>query len=99
MDIISKFNNQELIFIWYLLIINIISFFTFGIDKSKSEKDKWRIKESTMIILSVFGGSSGGIIGMIIFKHKTNKKKFYIGIPVIFLINKIVELFIFGCIK
>lgn len=99
MGIISKFNNQELIFMWYLLIINIISFFTFGIDKSKSEKDKWRIKESAMIILSALGGSSGSIIGMVIFKHKINKRKFYIGIPVIFLINKIVELFIFGCIK
>ncbi len=45
-------------------------------------------------MLSILGGASGSLIGMIVFHHKISKKKFYIGIPLIFLLNKIIELII-----
>ena len=67
----------------YLIIINIISFLAMFIDKKKAEKEKWRIKESTLLLLSIFGGSIGGILGMYIFHHKTKKPRFYVGLPVI----------------
>ncbi len=94
MEFFSLFNKKETAFIIYLLIINIISFLTFGIDKKKSKQDKWRTKESVLFILSILGGASGSLIGMIVFHHKISKKKFYIGIPLIFLLNKIIELII-----
>ena len=72
--------------IYYLLTINIITFIIYGIDKYKSIKHKYRISESTLIILAILGGSLGALAGMILFHHKTKKKKFIITIPIILLI-------------
>ena len=71
---------------YYLLIINIITFIIYGIDKYKSIKHKYRISEATLIILAILGGSIGAFLGMITFHHKTQKKKFIILIPIILLI-------------
>ena len=92
MNIISNLNNKELHFLIYIIIINIVSFLFFGVDKRKAAKGKWRISENTLLLLALLGGSSGILLGMVIFKHKINKIKFSIGIPLIFLLNKILLL-------
>ncbi|MGE4509124.1 MAG: DUF1294 domain-containing protein [Eubacteriaceae bacterium] len=71
----------------YFCTINLITFFLFGIDKSKARKDKWRISEKALLLFCLVGGSLGGAIGMRYFKHKTRKKIFWIGVPVIFLLQ------------
>lgn len=71
---------------YYLLIINIITFIMYGIDKHKSIKNKYRISEKTLIILPILGGPIGAFFGMITFHHKTQKKKFIILIPLLLLI-------------
>lgn len=71
----------------YLLVINIIAFLAMFIDKKKAEKNKWRIKESTLLILALIGGSIGAIVGMYTFHHKTHKPRFYIGIPVMIVLQ------------
>jgi len=62
----------------YLIIINIISFLLYGLDKYKAIKQAWRIPESLLLTISLLGGSTGSILGMIIFRHKTKKIKFKI---------------------
>ena len=74
-------------FIIYLLIINIIAFFTMLIDKKRAKKNKWRISEPTLLGLALFGGSIGSILGMHLFRHKTKKKRFTIGLPVILILQ------------
>ena len=71
---------------YYLIIINIITFIIYGIDKYKSIKHKYRISENTLIILPILGGPIGALFGMITFHHKTKKKKFIILIPILLLI-------------
>lgn len=71
----------------YLLVINLMAFCAYGLDKRKAIKDKWRIPERTLILLAVFGGSVGALLGMRIFHHKTRKKKFCIGIPLILILQ------------
>lgn len=71
----------------YLLIINIIAFLAMFIDKKKAEKDRWRIKESTLLTLALIGGSIGAIVGMYMFHHKTKKPRFFIGIPVMIVLQ------------
>lgn len=71
---------------YYLLIINILTFIIYGIDKYKSIKHKYRISEATLIILAIIGGTIGAFFGMILFHHKTKKKKFIISIPIILLL-------------
>ena len=62
----------------YLLIINLVSFALFYIDKQKAKKDRWRIKESTLHIVGFMGGIIGSIAAMILFHHKNRKTKFVI---------------------
>lgn len=71
----------------YLILINVIAFFAMFIDKKKAEKGKWRTKESTLLILALIGGSIGAIIGMYAFHHKTQKPRFFIGIPIIIILQ------------
>lgn len=75
------------LFIYYILIINFISFLIMYIDKRKAIKKKWRISENTLIFISIIGGSIGMLIGMNFFRHKTKHKKFTIGIPIIIIIQ------------
>ena len=67
----------------YLLIINLLGFLIMYIDKRKAKKGKWRIPEKTLFMFTWLGGGIGTIAGMYKFRHKTMKKKFTIGMPVI----------------
>lgn len=70
-----------------LLTFNLLTFIIYGIDKFKAKKAKWRIPESTLLLLAVFGGSIGAWLGLQVWRHKTQHKKFYIGIPVIMAVQ------------
>ncbi|BCR36700.1 DUF1294 domain-containing protein [Mariniplasma anaerobium] len=70
------------LFIGYLVLINLLAFIFFGIDKRKAIRQKWRIKESVLLTFSIIGGGIGSFLGMKTFHHKTQKKKFIILVPV-----------------
>ena len=72
---------------YYLLAINAVTFIIYGIDKYKAKKAKWRIPETILLLLAVFGGSVGAWMGMKVWHHKTMHKKFKYGIPAILLIQ------------
>lgn len=74
----------------YLVLINVITWIVYGVDKQKAQKGKWRISENTLIGLAVIGGSIGALCGMYYFRHKTKKEKFSMGIPVIFAMQMLV---------
>lgn len=71
----------------YLTIINFISFILFFIDKNKARRDKWRIKESTLHTVGFMGGIIGSIAAMILFHHKTKKRKFVVITAIALLFN------------
>ena len=77
------------IIIYYLLAINLITFITYGIDKYKARKDKWRIPEKTLLLLAAIGGSIGAFLGIKFFHHKTMHNKFKYGVPAILFIQLI----------
>ena len=80
------------LFVNYLIIINIITFFIYGFDKWKAKRRKRRISEISLLALAVIGGGIGAWIGMKVWHHKTLHKKFRYGVPVILMIQ--VALFI-----
>lgn len=77
-----------------LLTLNLLTFIIYGIDKFKAKKAKWRIPESTLLFLAVFGGSIGAWLGLQVWRHKTQHKKFYIGIPMILTLQVIATIYI-----
>ena len=78
---------MEKIIIGYVIVINIITLVMFGIDKWKAKHNKWRIPEATLLTFSAVGGSIGALCGMRLFHHKTLHKKFYIGVPIILVLQ------------
>ncbi len=71
----------------YLLLINFITFAVFGIDKYRAVKQRFRIRESVLLGLAALGGSVGGLAGMYVFRHKTRKNRFRVGIPMILAVQ------------
>lgn len=85
--------NVHLTVIYCLLAINAVVFLVYGIDKLKAKKGKWRISESTLLLLAVIGGSIGAWLGMKAWHHKTMHKKFRYGLPLIILLQFSVALY------
>ena len=82
------------IIIYALFALNLITFIIYGIDKFKAKKAKWRISEATLILLAVIGGSIGAWLGLQVWRHKTQHKKFYIGIPMILTLHFVATIYI-----
>lgn len=73
----------------YLVFINLIAFIAYRIDKKRSKKGIWRIKESTLLLFALIGGGIGSILGMQVYRHKTQKAKFKIGVPILIIVSVI----------
>lgn len=80
----------------YLAVINVVTFFVYGVDKWKAKKSKWRVSEATLLGLAVIGGSIGAWLGMKTWHHKTLHEKFRYGVPLI-LIAQIALFFLCSC--
>lgn len=78
----------------YLIVINTISFICFFIDKKRARNKLYRISESFLFSVSIIGGALGSFLGMKVFHHKSKKKKFIIGIPIILIFNIIVLIYL-----
>ena len=71
----------------YLLLINVVTLLLYGIDKRKAKKKKWRIPEGTLLFFALIGGALGAFLGMHLFRHKTNHRKFTILVPLFLVLN------------
>lgn len=74
----------------YLIVINLITFIVFAIDKICAIKKKWRYKEVSLFGMCFVGGAIGGFLAMHLFHHKTKKKVFVIGVPLIIIIHLVI---------
>jgi uncharacterized membrane protein YsdA (DUF1294 family) len=82
------------IIFYCFLALNLLTFIIYGIDKLKAKNAKWRISEATLILLAVIGGSIGAWLGLQVWRHKTQHKKFYIGIPVIIILQVVATIYV-----
>jgi len=73
---------------------SLITFCLYGLDKSAARRGSWRVKESTLHFLSLFGGWPGAMLGQSAFRHKTKKLRF----RVIFWLTVIMNLIVLGYI-
>ena len=90
-EIIHSFGISNVVI--YVIVINIVGFFAMGIDKWKAKNNAWRIPENTLFSITVLGGGIGTIAGMYMFRHKTQKAKFTIGLPAILILEIILIMY------
>ena len=65
----------------YLVIINAAALLFMLVDKYNAVRRRWRIPEAVLFIVAIVGGCPGIYLGMRLFRHKTRKPAFAIGIP------------------
>ena len=75
------------ILLYILIGWTIIVFALYGVDKWKAIHNKWRIKESVLLLSAFLMGGIGALAGMSVFRHKTKHLKFKILIPLALLVN------------
>ena len=61
----------------YLVLLSLITFIAYGVDKNKAKRGAYRTKEKTLLGLSFFGGAFGGYPAMLLFRHKTKGEHWY----------------------
>lgn len=79
--------NPNFLLLIYLIFINLTAVIVTSYDKYCAAHNKWRVKESTLLLISALGGSIFMYITMRIIRHKTKKLKFMLGIPLIIILQ------------
>lgn len=75
-----------------LIVINVLAFLLYGIDKLKAKTHSWRIPENVLLLVAFAGGSLGALLAMFLFRHKTKHKKFTISVPIFFVCQVVILL-------
>ena len=87
------FFNQHKIILIYLAIINVVTFVVYAVDKHLAIEGKQRIRIITLLGLAFIGGSIGGLLAMYLFRHKTQKDYFTVGVPLIIIMQIVVLIY------
>jgi uncharacterized membrane protein YsdA (DUF1294 family) len=77
----------KVIILIYLVAVNLIGFGLMSEDKKRAVRHKWRIKEKTLFLTAIIGGSAGVLLGMVLLRHKTRHNSFKLGIPLIIIVQ------------
>ena len=64
-----------------IAIMSAVTFILFGVDKYRAIRRRWRIPEATLLLFTLLFGGIGGLLGILVFRHKTRKRKFRILVP------------------
>lgn len=58
------------------VVISIVVFVVYALDKSAARKNEWRIQESTLHLLALIGGWPGALVAQKLLHHKSRKQSF-----------------------
>jgi uncharacterized membrane protein YsdA (DUF1294 family) len=76
------FTSHQLVWLpWlanWLLVVNVVTFGYYALDKYLARLMLWRIPEVTLYTLGAIGGSLAALLAMWFFRHKTIKPSFRI---------------------
>jgi len=68
---------DPVLFVVFYILINGLVFFFYAHDKIKAEKNAWRTPENRLLLFALIG-PFGACAAMLVFRHKTQKLKFYL---------------------
>ena len=74
-SLILRFGIIELFLIFFVLV-NVLTFLLYVIDKRRAALNKWRISEGVLLFFTLACGGIGALLGMRLARHKTKKGKF-----------------------
>ncbi len=86
---IFAFFGEHLWLLLYYIVICLVAFIVFGVDKKKAKEKAWRTPEKTLLTLCAVGGAVGGFLGMQIFRHKTKHWYFVVLVPLFIILHAV----------
>ncbi|MFA7314595.1 MAG: DUF1294 domain-containing protein [Candidatus Magasanikbacteria bacterium] len=89
-----ELSNFQSAILAFLVLINFVTFITFGIDKNKAINNNRRVSEKTLWIMSLLGGSIGALLAMKTFRHKTKKLSFQVILALVIALQILLIYFI-----
>lgn len=93
-DLGAPFNIPVLVGLGvYLLLINVVTFAVFCLDKKRAVNRSSRFPEAALLGLSLAGGSLGGIVAMRVAHHKTSKWYFTVGLSAFIALHVVLFFF------
>jgi len=79
-----------------LAVWNTIVFDLYGVDKRRAKRGGRRISERTLLLAAALMGGLGALLGMHLFRHKTEHTRFKLGVPLLLIVHIAVVFFTFG---
>jgi uncharacterized membrane protein YsdA (DUF1294 family) len=73
-----------------LVVLNVVSFALFGIDKRRARRGEWRISESTLLLSGLISGTIGAWAGIYTFRHKSSKPSFLLKLVLLTAVDIVV---------
>ena len=67
--------------------MNLVSFCLMGYDKRCARRQKWRVPEKRLFLVTACFGGLGGVLGMKVFHHKTKHWYFRVFFPVLLILQ------------
>jgi predicted MPP superfamily phosphohydrolase len=80
----------------YFAVISLFAVMLTVHDKKAARKNAWRVKERTLLTVSLFGGSAAMLLTMLAIRHKTRRKKFMVLLPLLILVQVWVVVLMFN---
>jgi uncharacterized membrane protein YsdA (DUF1294 family) len=77
----------DLLGIAYFAAVSLLAVILTLHDKRAARRQKWRVRESTLLLVAALGGSAAMLATMLLNRHKTKHAKFMIGLPVIIVLQ------------
>ncbi|MGI5825076.1 MAG: DUF1294 domain-containing protein [Bacillota bacterium] len=69
---------MQTVIIWFYVILNTAVFIVYGWDKLSAKRNWRRVPEHILLFMGLLGGAVGGLLGMLVWHHKTRKIKFWL---------------------
>lgn len=77
--------TEIMILIAYLAVVNLVTLVMMYADKQRAVRRDRRIPERSLYLAAFLGGGVGSLLGMALFRHKTRKRAFRLGMPAILI--------------
>jgi uncharacterized membrane protein YsdA (DUF1294 family) len=81
------FDKLPFLILVLYIIVSLITFIAYAIDKKAARNGRWRTQESTLHLFSFFGGWPGAIFAQQLLRHKSRKQEFRFVFWVTVLLN------------
>ena len=75
--------------IYIMAVASLLAFLLFGIDKLLAKLGAWRIPEAVLLCTALLGGAAGALVAMRMFRHKTSKRRFATGVPLMLVAHAV----------